>query len=65
MKYVAFDQFGSHFFIKRHPRKELLEYFGRKHADRMYIGEGKHIGYIIAGHWLDVLRLSPAFEVTI
>ncbi len=42
--FVAFDQYGSHFIIKKHPRKELLEYFGRKHADRMYIGERKHIG---------------------
>lgn len=65
--YIALDQYGNHFSIKKHPRKELLEHFGRQHADKLYhdnllTGETEHIGYVIDGHWLSVFRLSSAFK---
>jgi hypothetical protein len=69
MKFIAFDQWGSSYKLKTaHPRKELCELFGRQHVGKMYVDkvdkEGKiigsqHVGYIIAGHWLTVYKLSP------
>ena len=60
--YIGLDQYGKHYVIKKSPRKELLEYFGVKHADKMYIdtkeGKQKHKGYIIAGNWIDVYRIG-------
>ncbi len=64
--YIAFDQYGNDFSIKKHPRKELLEYFGCKHADKMWIdtsdGKRQHVGYVISGHWLEVFKLSCPFK---
>lgn len=62
--FIAFDQYGNHFQIKKHPRKELLERFDRSHAEKMYTDTAngsKHIGYVIAGHWLRVWKLQDAF----
>ena len=62
-KFIAVDQYGQTKFIAEHPRKELCDYFGVKHADKMYRdgknGEAVHVGYIVAGHWFEVMRLSP------
>ena len=59
--YVGFDQYGQHYKITKYPRKELLEELGRKHASNMYIdlkdGGHRHIGYVIAGHWIEVYRV--------
>jgi hypothetical protein len=50
---IAIDQYGGiHRIAGKHPRAELLAKFDRKHADKMYVGEGVHIGYVIAGLWL-------------
>ena len=61
--FMARDNYGNTFHdIGPHPRKWLLDYFGRKHAERMYhdTPDGpKHIGYIIAGHWLRLYRVEP------
>ena len=64
--YIAFDQYGNTFHIEKHPRKELLEKLCRAHASKMYVdrlneSEPKHIGYVIAGHWLTVYKLMDAF----
>ena len=60
-RYIAFDQWGGTFRIGENPpRKWLLEYFNKQHADKIYVdikGGTKHVGYIIAGHWLKVYRL--------
>lgn len=60
--YLAIDQYGQHFNIKKSPRKELLEQLGATHAEKMYVdtknGEAKHIGYIINGLWLTVYTVS-------
>ena len=61
--YMARDQYGEtyHMYNCKYPRKWLLGYFGRKHAEKMYTdtkdGNSLHIGWIIAGHWLSVFRV--------
>jgi hypothetical protein len=61
--FVARDQYGNVYWLKKHPRKELCEHLGSSHADKMYLddveGQVHHVGYIIAGHWLDVMRCQP------
>jgi hypothetical protein len=60
--FMAQDQYGQIYEIGDNPpRKWLLDYCGRKHADKMYVdtadGAGKHIGYIIGGLWLRIFRV--------
>lgn len=61
MKLIAIDQYRHAYPIERHPRKELLELFGREHAERMYRdtpGKTRHVGYIIAGRWLEIFKVT-------
>lgn len=62
-RYMAKDQYGVCYHNIIHPRKELLEYFGRKHADKMYVdgkdGKRYHVGYVIAEHWLRLFKVEP------
>jgi len=64
--FLAIDQYGNKHFVN-HPRKELTELHGIKHADKMYRdgknGEAQHVGYIVSGHWYEVMRLSPMSEL--
>ena len=57
---LAIDQYGQTVRIAgKHPRKELLETLGYKHADRVYIdraGAVIHVGYIIGGRWFAFYR---------
>ncbi len=49
--YMEHDQYGTHYSIAKHPRKELCEQFDVKHAAKMYIDRpdgAYHVGYIIA-----------------
>jgi hypothetical protein len=61
--FMARNQYGEtiHFPNEQHPRKALLQHFGRKHADKMYVntkdGKEQHVGYIIAGNWLTIFRV--------
>lgn len=59
--YLAIDQYGQQIKIDKHPRKELLDYFGYKKASKMYrdskSGAPKHIGYVIGNHWLTVYEV--------
>ena len=48
----------------QYPRKELLKMMDRKHADKIYIGEGRHIGWIIGTRWFEVFRVLPLLEGT-
>ena len=62
-EFVAIDEQGNSYLINsKFPRKWLLDHFSRKHADKMYIQDtletAKHIGYIIARHWLTIYRIS-------
>jgi len=62
-KFIAIDQYGNKIFIDKHPRKELAEYHGVQHIDKMYQdgkdGKAIHVGYVVSGHWYDVLAISP------
>ena len=57
---IAFDQYGTPYPLKtKYPRKELCDIFGVKSASKMYIDpDAKHIGYIVAGHWLAVYSIG-------
>lgn len=59
--YLGIDQYGQHYAIDKHPRKELLDKLGRKHASKMYVdlknGGSRHTGYVIAGLWIRVLEV--------
>lgn len=59
--YIGLDQCGNSYRIKQHPRKELLEQLGSRHAERMFIdgedGEPKHIGYVIGQRWITVYEV--------
>ena len=59
--FIAIDQCNNHYPIHAHPRKELLELFDRQHASKMYRDRKDgvyHVGYVIAGHWLEVFGIE-------
>ncbi len=65
-RYMAIDQHGETYHLRTsHPRKELLDMFSRQHCDKMYVdlkdGQTRQDGYVIAGLWLTVLEVRPAF----
>ena len=61
---MAIDQFGQTFHgLGQYPRKALMERLGAKHCSKMYIGDGVHIGYVIAGLWLNVYEVRPMHEI--
>ena len=60
--YMAIDQYGQTYHGLSHPRKDLLNRFDRKHAERIYIdrkGETYHVGYVITGLWLTLYEVKP------
>ena len=61
--YMARDQYGQTYHgLKGAPRKALLDLFERKSARRMFIDTSagaKHVGWIIAGLWLNVYEVVP------
>ena len=63
MDYMAVNQYGDTEHGLRHPRKDLLERGGRRHANKMYVGggraRGRHCGYVIAGMWWSVYEVKP------
>jgi hypothetical protein len=64
MQYMAIDIRSEQTFhgLGPHPRKELLKRLGRKHCQKMYLdkkdGPSVHIGWIIAGMWLEVYEVK-------
>jgi hypothetical protein len=61
--HMARDQYGQYYHdLGPNPRKALLDRFGRKHADKMYVdkksGGSAHIGYIISGLWLTIFKVE-------
>jgi len=59
--FIAQDQNGNFYWIKRHPRKELKEQIGRQHVSKMYVDTATgsiHTGYVIGGLWLTVMGLE-------
>jgi hypothetical protein len=59
--FIGFDQYGNHYHIDKHPRKELLEKLGATRASKMYCdtkdGRTAHIGYVIKDCWISVYRV--------
>lgn len=60
--YMGIDQHGvTYHDLGTHPRKALLERFGRKHADKIYLdlkdGRTVHTGYVIAGLWIQLYEV--------
>jgi len=60
---MGIDQYGTEFHdLGEYPRKSLLNRLGRKRAEKMYVDDAdsnpKHIGYIIAGHWIRLYRVE-------
>ena len=60
--YMAIDQHGQTYHIGDNaPRKWLLNRFWRQHAEKMYrnnaTGRTRHVGYIIAGLWMEIFRV--------
>ena len=56
--YLARGSYGTDVKLtnpKKPPRKQLLDYMGRKHADKIYCdlksGGSQHIGYIVGREW--------------
>ena len=59
--YMAHDQYGNHYSIDKHPRKELLNKLYATKASKMYVDRqdgAYHVGYIIKGHWITVYGLE-------
>jgi len=61
--YIGIDQYGQHYHLHAHPRKELMAKLGTKHADKMCVDtkerEARHVGYIVAGLWITVYEVHP------
>ena len=59
--YIGIDQYGQHYHIKKHPRKELLEQTGYSNARKMFVdkidGSIKHVGYVMSDLWINVYQL--------
>lgn len=62
--YLGIDQYGKHYRMKTHPRKELCEQLGCKSsvAKRMFVdrkkdGTPKHIGYVVGDLWVTVYEV--------
>lgn len=63
-QHIGLDQYGQTYWLGRHPRKELLAQLGRSRAAKMYRDDSspqgyQHVGYVIAGLWIDVFCLTP------
>lgn len=63
MGYVGLDHiYGEIYWIRNNPpRKWLLEHFNRQHIRKMYrddpkTGVSHHVGYVVAGRWIQVFR---------
>lgn len=60
--YIAFDQYGNHYKIKKHPRKELInDHYLRGRVRKMYVDthnrQIKHVGYVIGKLWVNVYQI--------
>ena len=60
---MAIDQYGQTYHGLKHPRKDLLERLGYRHAEKMYVdktdGSIAHVGYVIGGLWLRLYKVQP------
>lgn len=65
-RYMAIDQYGQTQHGLTYPRRDLLQRHGRQHASKVYRdlagGGSVHVGYIVAGHWYSVYKVTPLAE---
>lgn len=66
---LAIDQYGQVVPIAgKHPRKELLDALGYRHADKVYVdtksGTRRHVGYVIGGRWFSFFERVTLSEGT-
>jgi len=64
MYVLAIDQFGQKLTLPgKHPRKELLDKLGYKHADKMLVankdGTTVHCGYVVGNSWYKFYKVEP------
>lgn len=61
--YLGIDQYGQHYKIDKHPRKELLKAVGGTHVSKVFCdtreGKTRETGYVISGLWIDVYQVFP------
>jgi len=60
-KFIAVDQYESVVWIKKHPRKELMELYDTKHARNCYRDikdKTIHTGYVICDHWYEIFKVG-------
>jgi hypothetical protein len=59
MMYMGIDQYGQTYHDLKHPRKDLLERLGARHADKMYCDpDARHIGYVVRGLWIRLFKVE-------
>ena len=62
-RYMGIDQHGWCYHDLKHPRKDLMERLGIKHAAKMYVdgkdGKSYHIGYVIGNNWITLYEVKP------
>ena len=64
MMWLAINQYGEKVCLRGlHPRALLLDHLGRKSAQKIYRdvkgGGSVHVGWIVAGAWWSVYKLTP------
>jgi len=59
--YIGIDQYNTHYHIKKHPRKELLDQLGKTKARVMYAdkkdGSIIKMGYVIGSLWISIYKV--------
>ena len=66
--FIGIDQFGNHYRLGAHPRKDLMNQLDRKSARKIYLDVGErtlHVGYIVACCWVDIYGLEGRTFATI
>jgi hypothetical protein len=63
-RHVGVDQYGAVYRLGAHPRRELSVKLGCRHVQKMYCdnaktGQAVHVGYVIAGLWIEVFQIIP------
>ena len=60
--YMAIDQYGQTEHSLTHPRRDLMQRYATKHADKIYrdtVNSGTfHVGYSVRGHWFIVYEVT-------
>jgi len=63
-RHIGLDQYGRTYWLGAHPRKDLLRLLCRTRSAKLYRDDSSpqgyhHVGYVIAGLWIEVFALQP------